>query len=130
VRKILHSARLLLGISLFAVAGLGAASSAYAQGTLRIAQAHSVFIAFSLPIELLPQLRASLEESSLQVTAQDSDGKSRVIGKLVVIDNRFDPATGTISVKAVFDNTDETWLPGQFVNIRVLGHNALGQVTP
>src|SRR5437588_309651 len=48
-----------------------------------------------------------------------SKRRSRLTGKLTVIDNLINPATSTISYKATFDNPAEVLWPGQFVNIRV-----------
>ena len=59
------------------------------------------------------------QSGDIDVTAKDSDGRDLAAGKLSVIDNQINAATGTISYKAVFENTDEALWPGQFVNVRV-----------
>ena len=41
-------------------------------------------------------------------------------GKLTLIDNQVDVATGTIHLKATFDNSDERLWPGEFVNARLI----------
>ena len=43
-----------------------------------------------------------------------------VSGTLAAIDNQIDPATGTVRMKAAFDNKDGALYPNQFVNARVL----------
>ena len=40
-------------------------------------------------------------------------------GRLVFVDNRVDPATGTIDLRAEFANTSETLVPGMFVNVEI-----------
>jgi multidrug efflux system membrane fusion protein len=40
-------------------------------------------------------------------------------GELSIADNRVDPTTGTVEMKARFDNTGDLLLPGQFVNVRL-----------
>ncbi|MBY6006386.1 efflux RND transporter periplasmic adaptor subunit [Salipiger bermudensis] len=40
-------------------------------------------------------------------------------GRLIFVDNRIDPATGTITVQAEFPNASETLVPGMFVNVEI-----------
>ena len=47
----------------------------------------------------------------------NGDEKHPAQGKLIFADNSVDPATGTIRLKATFENTDNRLWPGQFVNI-------------
>ena len=53
-----------------------------------------------------------------------------VVGKLVVVDNYLDRASGTIRFKAVFDNTHEALSLGQLVDVRVVEYTAVGEVLP
>jgi multidrug efflux system membrane fusion protein len=53
-----------------------------------------------------------------QALSQET-GASLGAGELSIADNRVDPTTGTVRMKARFANTDERLLPGQFVNIRL-----------
>ena len=56
----------------------------------------------------------------MRVIALDQDGKKPIArGKLEVIDNQVDKATGTIRLKAVFDNKDEALWPGQYTPVQV-----------
>ena len=41
-------------------------------------------------------------------------------GKLTLIENQIDAATGTLKLKATFSNTDERLWPGEFVNVRLV----------
>ena len=50
----------------------------------------------------------------------DQDGKKPIAkGKLQVVDNQVDVATGTIRLKAVFDNQDDALWPGQYTPVQV-----------
>ena len=56
--------------------------------------------------------------------AADAFDRSQTVkiasGKLATIDNEIDPTTGTVKLRAMFDNTDGELFPSQFVNIRLL----------
>jgi multidrug efflux system membrane fusion protein len=88
-------------------------------GVVSINQLHPIFVNFSLPADSLPPIRARLKEGEIKVTAQDANGSDLATGKLAVIDNQINTATGTITFKATFDNDEEALWPGQFVNVRV-----------
>lgn len=55
------------------------------------------------------------------VTRESTEGEARqsVSGRLQLIDNQVDPRSGTVRVRAVFDNTDGDLLPGQFARVRL-----------
>jgi len=84
-----------------------------------INQIQPIFVDFSLPAESLAQVRARSKDGEIEVTAQDPNGRDLAVGKLSVIDNQINPATGTIHYKATFENTEEVLWPGQFVNVRL-----------
>lgn len=60
---------------------------------------------------------AALEQIPVQVTTQEK--ATPLTGRLQLINNEIDAATGTIRVRAVFDNPDGRLIPGQFVRIRM-----------
>lgn len=60
---------------------------------------------------------AALEQIPVEVSLPDS--ATPLIGRLQLINNEIDAATGTIRVRAVFDNPDGRLIPGQFVRIRM-----------
>jgi membrane fusion protein, multidrug efflux system len=93
--------------------------AADATGVVTINQVHPIFVTFALPADSLPRIRARWKNGDIDVTAKDSDGRDLAVGKLSVIDNQINAATGTINYKAVFENTEEVLWPGQFVNVRV-----------
>jgi multidrug efflux system membrane fusion protein len=88
-------------------------------GVVSINQLHPIFVTFSLPADSLPRIRARQKQGEIKVTAQDSEGNDVAKGTLAVIDNQINPATATITYKALFDKNDKALWPGQFVNVRV-----------
>lgn len=88
-----------------------------------------LFVTFSVPEMHLPVIRRLNARSPLPVAAVQPDSpQNRIAGRLAVIDNTVDSTTGTISLKAVFDNKDRVLWPGQFVNV-ILRLETLQNVT-
>ena len=86
-------------------------------GLVVITQVHPIAVLFSLPQDYLQDIASAMKEGALQVSAFSRDEKSKVAdGKLVLIDNQIDAATGTIRLKAVFPNEDDALWPGEFVH--------------
>ena len=76
-----------------------------------------IFVSFGVPEDQLDTVRQRAR-SSLPVEASPSAEPNHVArGVLKVIDNSVDANTGTIRLKAVFDNADRMLWPGQFVNV-------------
>jgi multidrug efflux system membrane fusion protein len=96
-----------------------------------INQIEPVFVSFGVPEQHLADVRAKSSAGKLAVEAnlQDGSGKS-VRGFLTVIDNTVDATTGTIRLKAVFDNHDRLLWPGQFVNVVLRLSTGEGTVVP
>src|SRR5215510_11641252 len=85
-----------------------------------ISEIKPIFVSFTLPQETLDDIRENHGKAPLVVRAYSGDGKKQLAeGKLTMIDNAIDQATGTIRLKARFDNEDEQLWPGQFVSLRV-----------
>jgi membrane fusion protein, multidrug efflux system len=80
-------------------------------------QTSPIYVSFSVPEQLLPQVRKYNDHQPLVVQAIVADN-STVQGKLEFIDNTVDTTTGTIKLKAAFDNQARKLWPGQFVNVR------------
>jgi multidrug efflux system membrane fusion protein len=86
-----------------------------------ITEVKPIFVSFTLPQDNFDDLRESQNKAPLGVYAYGSDGKKQLAeGKLTLIDNAIDQATGTIHLKARFDNDDERLWPGEFVSLRVI----------
>ena len=92
-----------------------------AAGLVTIAQIKPIFVTFTVPGERLDEIRRNQAKAPLAVVAYDMDGKSDLAhGTLTLIDNQVDVATGTVRLKAQFDNAGEPLWPGQFVNTRLI----------
>lgn len=73
-------------------------------------------VSFGVPEELLPEVQKYNAEHPLTIEA--SSGGTVSEGKLVFIDNSVDATTGTIKLKARFDNAAHALWPGQFVDVK------------
>jgi multidrug efflux system membrane fusion protein len=82
-----------------------------------ILQTTPIYVTFSVPEDTLPLVRRYSASGPLTVTAITADG-STATGTLKFIDNTVDSSTGTIKLKALFDNPQRLLWPGQFVNVR------------
>jgi multidrug efflux system membrane fusion protein len=86
-----------------------------------ITELKPIFVSFTLPQETLDDLRENNKEAPLVVRAYGGDDTNQLAeGKLTLIDNTIDQSTGTIHLKARFDNEDERLWPGEFVSLRVI----------
>ncbi|HET7785921.1 MAG TPA: efflux RND transporter periplasmic adaptor subunit [Myxococcales bacterium] len=99
-----------------------------------IDQVQPIYVSFSVPEQMLTQIRARAGASRLAVTAapalQDNSGApeqkaggaiggERHTGVLTFVDNAVDQTTGQIRLKATFANEDEALWPGQFVDVQL-----------
>jgi multidrug efflux system membrane fusion protein len=78
-----------------------------------------IYVTFSVPERDLVRIRqASAGKDVLAVQGEiPGDEGNPVMGKLSLVDNTVDPATGTVRLKATFINDDRRLYPGQFVNV-------------
>lgn len=90
-------------------------------GIVTITQTQPAAVTFSVPQSNIATLIKTLHNGqSLPATAFDQDGsKALAQGKVQFISNQIDTSTGTIELKALFDNQDEALYPNQFVNLRL-----------
>ncbi|MDR3556349.1 MAG: MdtA/MuxA family multidrug efflux RND transporter periplasmic adaptor subunit [Syntrophobacteraceae bacterium] len=91
-------------------------------GMAVITKEQPISVIFPVPEENLPAIMKKLKGGeSLKVEALDR-AQNRLIatGRLLTADNQIDTTTGTVRLKAVFDNKDNALFPNQFVNARVL----------
>lgn len=96
-------------------------SSSDTNGLVVITQTQPISVVFTLPETQLPEVRAELAAGkTLTVDAYDRADTRRIAsGTLETLDNQIDVATGTLKLKARFDNTDDALFPNQFVNVRL-----------
>jgi membrane fusion protein, multidrug efflux system len=83
---------------------------------VNINQMQPIHVTFSVPEQLLNEIRSYSKDRPLAVNAVISPGHTPV-GRLTFIDNQVDTSTGTIKLKAEFPNADRALWPGQFVNV-------------
>lgn len=90
-------------------------------GLLSITQTQPVNVVFAVPESRLPRIRKQLQaHATLRVEAWDQDQKTLLaVGKVASTDNAIDPTTGTIRIKALFPNKDNSLFPNQFVNVKL-----------
>ena len=108
-------------------AGRAGAINVYAGTTVQpggatlvtITQLAPIAVAFSLPQRNLNDALQTMRGGGGKVTAVLPERRSSLDGKLQFVDNAVDANSGTVKVKAQFDNTDEALWPGAFVTVRL-----------
>ena len=93
-----------------------------------ITQLDPIGVAFSLPQRNLNDALRTLRAGGGKVTAVLPDKRGSAVGRLLFVDNAIDANSGTLRVKARFDNREETLWPGAFVTVR-LAVNTLKDAT-
>jgi multidrug efflux system membrane fusion protein len=93
-----------------------------ATGLVVITQVEPISVIFTLPEDQLPAVLSSMHAGvRLKVDAFDREMKIRIAqGWLSTLDNQIDPTTGTVKLRANFDNREGSLFPNQFVNARLL----------
>ncbi|MHA7119992.1 efflux RND transporter periplasmic adaptor subunit [Achromobacter xylosoxidans] len=96
-------------------------SAGDADGLATLVQTRPISALFTLaetPLDLLRQAQAG--DGALQVQAWDADERRLLaLGTLQALDNQIHAASGTVKLRALFENADEALFPNQFVNIRL-----------
>ena len=111
--------------------------AADANGLVVINQVDPISVVFTLPEEAVPDINRALNASSadhqpLVVQAYPRSGSELLgSGRLVLLNNQIDTASGTVQLKASFANPQHTLWPGQYVNVRlVLGQRSQALTVP
>jgi multidrug efflux system membrane fusion protein len=90
-------------------------------GIVTVTQVEPITVIFTAPEDQLPYISEAQKVAPLKAIAITTDGKKPLAqGKLAVINNQVDTTSGTIRLKAVFDNKDHALWPGQSVSTRLL----------
>ena len=95
------------------------------EGLVTITQTQPIAVSFTIPENQLMAVRdayaaAQTGKTQLSVEAWDrSEQQQLASGALTTLDNQIDTATGTLRLKAEFDNSDDRLFPNQFVNARL-----------
>ena len=97
-------------------------SSGDTTGIVVLTQTHPIDLVFTLPeSDIATVVQAQKAGRSLTVEAWDRTNKQKLsTGALLSFDNQIDATTGTIKLKARFENQDDALFPNQFVNARML----------
>jgi len=96
--------------------------AADATGLIVVTQLQPISVIFTLPEDQLPEvLKLTRGGSKLAVEAYDRSEATHIAsGTVLTVDNEIDTTTGTVKIKAVFDNHDGALFPNQFVNVRLI----------
>ena len=85
---------------------------------VEIKQINPIYVTFAVPQQQLALIRKYMDKDSIKVQAIiPKDEKNPITGKLTFIDNAVDNSTGTVKLKATFDNPNTKLWPGLFVNV-------------
>jgi multidrug efflux system membrane fusion protein len=97
-------------------------TSATTSALVVITQIQPITVIFTIAEDSVGQVQAQMHSgSALLVEAFDRAQLIKIAsGKLLTIDNQIDTTTGTVKLRALFDNKDERLFPNQFVNARLL----------
>jgi membrane fusion protein, multidrug efflux system len=83
-----------------------------------INQVRPIYVNFAVPEQNLAEVRSHMARGPLEVAVVPPDPQLPAVrGELIFVDNAVDPSTGTIRLRAQFDNADAALWPGQFVNV-------------
>ncbi|MGY3489548.1 multidrug efflux system membrane fusion protein [Bradyrhizobium sp. USDA 4011] len=100
-------------------------------GLVVVTQMAPISVIFTLPQKYLPEIIEAMQGKTLVVSAYDQDDRVKLAeGHLELIDNQIDQGTGSIRLKAIFQNLDGRLWPGQFVSARLLLGVHHGPVVP
>ena len=91
-----------------------------AKGIVVITQLQPISVVFTAPEDTLPQVMKLISSARIPVNAYDRSQQQNLgKGFLLAADNKIDPTTGTIKLKAEFPNTDGALFANQFVNVKM-----------
>ncbi|MBV9201830.1 MAG: MdtA/MuxA family multidrug efflux RND transporter periplasmic adaptor subunit [Alphaproteobacteria bacterium] len=91
-------------------------------GIVVVTQLQPISVIFTLPEDELPEVMKRVRAGAvLPVSAYDRTGSTELAkGKLDTVDNQIDTTTGTVKLRAIFDNDEDALFPNQFVNVKLL----------
>ncbi len=106
-------------------------SAGDANGLFTLTQTQPVSVLFNVPEPQVAEVRAAHDgKTPPAAEAWDRDNRARLaLGRLDTLDNQIDAATGTLRLKARFENADDALFPNQFVNLRLALRQLPGAVT-
>ena len=102
-----------------------------ANGIVLINQLQPITVIFAIPEDNVSALMKRLHDGGGAMTAEAYDRTNSLKiadGKLLTVDNTIDVTTGTVRLRAQFENADGSLFPNQFVNIQLLQEVLQGQI--
>lgn len=103
-------------------------------GLANITQLKNIAVVFAVPELYLTQLMQIMDQPNQRVSVEAWDRQNSqklADGRLIALDNQVNVSTGTINIKASFDNQNQHLFPNQFVNVRMsLGKIANAIIVP
>ncbi len=91
-----------------------------AAGLVTVTQVQPIAVVFVLPANDIPQVQEALAAGQVTAAAYDQAGTRQLdTGRLLLINNQADPASGTVQLKALFPNARRQLWPGTFVNVEL-----------
>lgn len=121
------------GVTGFRQVDIGNIVNAAGQSAIvTITQVEPIFVVFTAPEDQLPAITAALRTGDVPVEAWSSDGLTKLAdGKLALFNNQVDTATGTIRLKAVYENRNHALWPGLSVSTKMrVGTVAVATTVP
>lgn len=103
--------------------------AAQATSLISITQIKPIYVNFTVPQDVNEDVRRKQTAGPLVVIAYGGKDRELARGTLSVVDNQIETATGTLRLKATFENADERLWPGQFVNVRLQLETRVDAVT-
>ena len=93
-----------------------------ANGIVVVNQLQPITVIFPIPEDNVPALVRRVHEGGpIAVEAYDRTNSAKLaVGKLLTLDNQIDVTTGTVKLRAQFENAESVLFPNQFVNIQLL----------
>ncbi len=93
-----------------------------------ITQLQPITVVFTIPQDSFGEVQAQMRKgASLIVDAYDRSVAAKIAtGKLLTLDNQIDTTTGTVKLRAIFENRNEALFPNQFMNTRLLVRKLTG----
>jgi len=82
-----------------------------------IAQVHPIYVSFAVPQQHLTAIKQYSAAGPVTVRATAPGAAKPAVGRLTFVNNTVDPTTGTIQLKATFDNAENVLWPGQYVDV-------------
>ncbi|MBV9420475.1 MAG: MdtA/MuxA family multidrug efflux RND transporter periplasmic adaptor subunit [Alphaproteobacteria bacterium] len=97
-------------------------SAGQANGIVVVTQEQPISVLFSLPEDNISDIMARVNSGAILTVYAYDRGQTRLLatGRLATVDNQIDITTGTVKLRAQFDNSKGELFPNQFVNVRLL----------